>query len=102
MISCWLLLVYIISEDLFLVIRRTPRLSLPDTLFPYTTRFRSPQARGALPPDPGRRWDRYDRRPRSRRGGGPPTPAHAGRDGTFALGGGPRGARSGEIGRAHV
>src|SRR3546814_11752637 len=44
----------------FLMIRRPPRSTRTDTLFPYTTLFRSAGARRALP-------DRY-RRPRSRAG----------------------------------
>src|SRR3546814_13167650 len=32
----------------FLMIRRPPRSTRTDTLFPYTTLFRSPEARGAM------------------------------------------------------
>src|SRR3546814_13504258 len=36
----------------FLMIRRPPRSTRTDTLFPYTTLFRSPMSRGRCPPTP--------------------------------------------------
>src|SRR3546814_21006879 len=46
----------------FLMIRRPPRSTRTDTLFPYTTLFRSPQAKGA-------RIDLYHDRVHARRDG---------------------------------
>src|SRR3546814_9293380 len=58
---------YSISCFFFLMIRRPPRSTRTDTLFPYTTLFRS-GARGAHPRrDIGRRFE--DARTRDRRGG---------------------------------
>src|SRR3546814_13636646 len=37
----------------FLMIRRTPRSTRTDTLFPYTTLFRSPAAQQLIDPQPG-------------------------------------------------
>src|SRR3546814_11932732 len=47
----------------FLMIRRPPRSTRTDTLFPYTTLFRSPDRRepsGATPKDRRRHRDRFD------------------------------------------
>src|SRR3546814_9324916 len=49
----------------FLMIRRPPRSTRTDTLFPYTTRFRS-----AADPDPRHRAELRDRRLWPRHGGG--------------------------------
>src|SRR3546814_5701293 len=53
----------------FLMIRRPPRSTRTDTLFPYTTLFRSPPARRRRRPP--RRWSapRSSRRPNRRRRG---------------------------------
>src|SRR3546814_10925870 len=71
----------------FLMIRRPPRSTRTDTLFPYTTLFRSPGGRGRplpLSPDPDRGH------PRSARG-----PLPLGARGAPAAG-------EVQIGRAHV
>src|SRR3546814_2170983 len=39
---------YLFPYFFFLIFRRPPRSTRPDTLFPYTTLFRSPQRRGDL------------------------------------------------------
>src|SRR3546814_11848854 len=46
----------------FLILRRTPRSTRPDTLFPYTTLFRSPVRNPDRPP--GRRRARWSTPPR--------------------------------------
>src|SRR3546814_2057275 len=43
---CFCSLLYVVRRCFFLMIRRPPRSTRTDTLFPYTTLFRSP--RGAL------------------------------------------------------
>src|SRR3546814_18342402 len=50
----------------FLMIRRPPRSTRTDTLFPYTTLFRSVEERGARPARAGQPPDLYRRR-RNRR-----------------------------------
>src|SRR3546814_15377983 len=51
-----LLCLYVIVRILFLMIRRPPRSTRTDTLFPYTTLFRSVQQRDAdRRPEPRRR-----------------------------------------------
>src|SRR3546814_11676780 len=55
----------VLSVFFFLMIRRPPRSTRTDTLFPYTTLFRSANSNPAgLPPQrhfcaPSRRWRRY-------------------------------------------
>src|SRR3546814_7127309 len=65
MLSCLYTAVYFFF---FLMIRRPPRSTRTDTLFPYTTLFRSPLRQ--LPPSPGRTAGRapasYAREPRGR------------------------------------
>src|SRR3546814_4136805 len=61
---------------LFLMIRRPPRSTRTDTLFPYTTLFRSPRSAGGFHRPDGRAHDpRSGRRspaaPRARHGGEP-------------------------------
>src|SRR3546814_19982533 len=48
------IVLYILSDDLFffLIIRRPPRSTRSDTLFPYTTLFRSTPCAAALRPAP--------------------------------------------------
>src|SRR3546814_6650751 len=47
--------IYMICLFFFLMIRRPPRSTRTDTLFPYTTLFRSPFGRARRPPSQGRR-----------------------------------------------
>src|SRR3546814_18036168 len=49
---------------LFLMIRQPPRSTRTDTLFPYTTRFRSPPVFAAVPRVPHRASVRHGRRSR--------------------------------------
>src|SRR3546814_15063539 len=85
----------------FLMIRRPPRSTRTDTLFPYTTLFRSRRDRGC-------RRGAHAVRPAGRPSGADDRPGHAAKDAPEPrLGGGlqrdrptDRGGR--EIGRAHV
>src|SRR3546814_19687463 len=64
---CWLFLRVTLCGRMcffFLMIRRPPRSTRTDTLFPYTTLFRSPRGRRR------RRWQPDGRDPGDRGGGG--------------------------------
>src|SRR3546814_5453486 len=62
-----ILIVLMWLDLFFLMIRRPPRSTRTDTLFPYTTLFRSPRPRRQPPGDerplPGRRSHAHRRRP---------------------------------------
>src|SRR3546814_11234891 len=60
---CWIFFVFLIFFFFFLMIRRPPRSTRTDTLFPYTTLFRSGRCRHVAVPDPVRD-DRGDDGPR--------------------------------------
>src|SRR3546814_13985435 len=93
---CLVILDHVCSLCFFLLIRRPPRSTRTDTLFPYTTLFRS-QSRGfgrpvldvegALLAEERSCQDGTRQEQREWDGDGEPAPAHAGRP---------------QIGRAHV
>src|SRR3546814_4374702 len=60
---CIIVLIFCNVFFFFLMIRRPPRSTRTDTLFPYTTLFRSA---GARPSNCGRTWSRNARRDRGR------------------------------------